>query len=137
MIEARAQITGLTDLRRVAYDFLLWHGRRVVGEVAEEVPKVLLLAALDQESRDVHVNVHTEMPIGHARINVSGTIQPEEGRLNRRERQGAVGRHISQRNRWRPAEVVAENVKLFNAFCGKQSQHILGDGLWLVAVVRF
>jgi len=65
--------------------FLLWQGRRVVGEVAEEVPKVLLLATLDQESRDVHVHVHTEMPIGHARINVSGIIQPEEGRLNRRE----------------------------------------------------
>jgi hypothetical protein len=35
---------------------------------------------------------------------------------------GAVGRHVGQCDRWRPAEVVAEDMELLNAFGGEQGQ---------------
>jgi hypothetical protein len=47
-----------------------------------KVPQVLLFAPLDQETRDVHVHVHPEVPIRNSRIHVPRVIQAEKRRSN-------------------------------------------------------
>src|SRR5262249_39363938 len=55
MVEAGAKVSGLSHLHGVALHLVFLDRGRVIGEVAKEVPQVLLLAALDEEARDVHV----------------------------------------------------------------------------------
>src|SRR5262245_26281706 len=63
MVEAGAQIAGLTHLSDIARDLFLGYRVGVVGEIAEEMPQIPILASLDQEGRDVHVHVHAQMPV--------------------------------------------------------------------------
>src|SRR5262245_27656379 len=72
VVQARPQVAGLAHLHDVTLQLVLRDGRRVVGEVAKEMPKVLLLPALDQKTRDIHVHVHREMPVGYPRIDIAG-----------------------------------------------------------------
>ena len=74
MIEARATVSGLRHRHHVWFNVVRGHSRGVDGEIAKEVPKVLLLAALNQEPGDAHIHVHAEMPIRHALIDVAGKI---------------------------------------------------------------
>src|SRR4051812_47306877 len=63
VVQARSKIPGLLHLPNVLLYFLLWYGDRIIGEIAEEMAEILLLAPLDQKSHDIHVHVHSEMPV--------------------------------------------------------------------------
>ena len=83
VVQARAEAAWLPHMHDVLLYFTLGYRRRVIGEIAEEVPQVLLLPALDKQSGDVHVYVHPQMPIGNSRIDASGVVQSERRCLER------------------------------------------------------
>src|SRR5262249_790381 len=82
-VQAGAQIGRLAHLNDIALDVFLGYRVGVVGEIAEEMPQIPILASLDEEGRDIHVHVHTQMPVGDAGIDVPGEIEPEERRFDR------------------------------------------------------
>jgi hypothetical protein len=82
VVEARPQVARLLHLHGVLLNVLLGNCARVVGEIPEEMPKILLLAPFNEEAGDIHVGVHAEMPIGDPRVVITGIVQAEERRLD-------------------------------------------------------
>jgi hypothetical protein len=82
VVEARPQVARLLHLHGVLLNVLLGNCARVVGEIPEEMPKILLLAPFNEEAGDIHVGVHGEMPIGDPRVVITGIVEPEERRLD-------------------------------------------------------
>jgi len=93
--------------------------------------------AFHEQTGDVHVHVHPQMPIGNPRIDVSGMVQSEERCLDRGKGEGTVRCGVGQCHSRRPTEVMAEDVEALHVFHGEQREHVFGDRLWLVAVVGF
>src|SRR4051812_7582345 len=136
MVETRTKVSGLAHLPGVLLNLVFRDSGRVIGEVAKEMPKVLLFAPFDQKAGNVHIHMHSEMPIRDARIDIAREFEAEERRLDRGEGHGAVAGYISQCDRWRAAEVMAEDMELISSFDIEKGHHVVRDCLRLISIVR-
>ncbi len=116
VIEARSKVARLLHLHHIELKLFIGNGIRVVCKVPEKMAEILIFAPFHQEPRDIHVHMHSEMPIRHTRVHITRKAQSEERGFYCGERQRPVRRKVRQRHRRRPAQVVAEDVKARDAF---------------------
>jgi hypothetical protein len=73
-----AKVSRLSHLRDVEVRFFFRNCVRVVGKIPKKMTEILLFAPFDQKPGNVHVHVHSQMPIGHALVHLAGEAQSEE-----------------------------------------------------------
>jgi hypothetical protein len=99
VIEAGPKVSGLPHLHHIELDLFFRKRLRVVGKIPEKVPQILVFPPFNQKPGDVHVHMHSEMPVRHARVDITRITQSEERGLYRGQRQRSVRRKIGQRHR--------------------------------------